>query len=226
MKVVGWEGMTGVTLFLIILPVLQFVPCEAEICNNGVVEDSKLALIQISQSGLLLFFVIANIVLVGGMNGLGMVITKHASSANRVTLSQVKTVIVWVFFLVVPLIVDLGVQEEFSFLQLGGFIVMLFGVVIYNEILILPVLGLDSYTKKNLEKIHLRTKSLNPKSEEFGDGNSFIEDIDETNVTSDYIPTSPSRSDYQKNYRRLRESMSTKVGDVSRPDAYIKIEEN
>jgi len=55
------------------------------------------------------------------MNGLGMAVTKYASAANRVTLQQSKTVIVWVFFLIVPI----RGKETFKFLQLIGFIIML-----------------------------------------------------------------------------------------------------
>jgi drug/metabolite transporter (DMT)-like permease len=156
MKVVGWEGLTGVCFFVCLLTILQFIPCDASICSNGVVEDSILALTQISQSAELIIYSILNIFLVAGMNGLGMVVTKYASAANRVTLQQSKTVIVWVFFLVVPRIVTLRVKEDFYFLQLGGFIIMLLGVILYNEILEVPILGFNLYTKAGLSRNKMR----------------------------------------------------------------------
>mmetsp|Transcript_15363 Transcript_15363/g.15241 ORF Transcript_15363/g.15241 Transcript_15363/m.15241 type:complete len:160 (-) Transcript_15363:17-496(-) len=93
------------------------------------------------------------------MNGLGMEVTKHASAANRVTLTQIRTVIIWLFFLIFPLIFDLRVSESFQFLQLGGFIIILIGVVIYNEVVTIPFFGLDKNCKKNRSYANLRTSS-------------------------------------------------------------------
>jgi len=137
MKVVGWEGITGTILFAILLPILQFVPCNASMCSNGVVEDTRLAFSQIGKSPVLIIFICFHVVGIAGMNGLGMAVTKYASSASRVTLSQGKTVLVWLFFLIVPTFSNIK-GEKFSFLQLGGFVVMVFGIIVYNEILILP----------------------------------------------------------------------------------------
>ena len=44
LKVVGWEGFWGVLLFLIILPIFQFIKCaDPKICPYGYLEDSNLA---------------------------------------------------------------------------------------------------------------------------------------------------------------------------------------
>lgn len=121
MKVVGWEGITGVIFWCITLCILQFIPCDSPICSNGVIEDSRFAFEQLGGSGELIVYVLANVVLVGAMNGLGMAVTKYATAANRVTLQQTKTVIVWLFFLIIPI----RGQESFKILQLIGFVVML-----------------------------------------------------------------------------------------------------
>jgi len=75
----------------------------------------------LSNSWPLGIFIFLNIILVAGMNGLGMVVTKYASAANRVTLQQSKSVIVWVFFL----LYKGGGHENFKIMQLCGFIVLL-----------------------------------------------------------------------------------------------------
>jgi len=41
---------------------------------------------------------------------------------------------------------------KFSWLQLIGFILLVFGTLLYNEILILPILGFNEYTKQALER--------------------------------------------------------------------------
>lgn len=139
--------------------------------------------------------------MVGGMNGLGMIITKFASAANRVTLSQSKTVIVWVFFL----IYRGGGHENFKWLQFAGFIVMLLGVILYNEVIVLPFFGFDKNTKSAIEKRKLGRASLIEGIE----GNLEItEDGDTANGAALY--TSPKGYDTQRNYQRLGNHLEEK----------------
>ena len=63
---------------------------------------------------------------------------------------MMRNLFIWVFFILVP--VDGIYLEEFSYLQLGGFILLAIGILVYNEILILPFFGLNKYTKIALEK--------------------------------------------------------------------------
>ena len=230
MKVVGWEGITGVIFFCILLSILQFIPCEADLCSEtGVVEDTHLAFRQIFASTELLLYCLANIILVAGMNGLGMVVTKYASAANRVTLQQTKTVIVWVFFLVVPRIWTMRVSENFSWIQLVGFIIMLLGVVLYNEIVEVPFLGFNLYTKAGLERTKLRGRSLNYDEQDDEEDVDF--DINKSEAltatdASNYVPTSPNRYDYQRNYKRLKDNMEDKAGAADTGADYIRIEED
>ena len=41
--------------------------------------------------------------------------------------------------------------ESFTVLQLIGFILLVFGTFVYNEIIVLPFLGLDKNTKAKLK---------------------------------------------------------------------------
>ena len=109
----------------------------------------------IGESVPLLVLVLLNILFVGCMNGLGIIVTKYASAANRVTLQQTKNVLVWIFFLAY----QGGGHETFKWLQLVGFIVMVAGVVLYNEIIELPLLGFNQYTKSAIERRKLEEGS-------------------------------------------------------------------
>ncbi len=40
--------------------------------------------------------------------------------------------------------------DHFSWYQLSGFIILIFGVFLYNEIIVIPVLGFDRYTRLGL----------------------------------------------------------------------------
>lgn len=219
MKAVGWEGIFGTILFAILLVIFQYVPCGAEICSRGVIEDSRFALQQMFASTELFIYVVANIFLVGGMNGLGLIVTKYASSANRVTLQQTKVFLVWLFFLLLPV----RGREKFSFLQLGGFVVIIMGVILYNEILELPILGFNMYTKSALERRKLRAKSLNPDDQDAEHYDEEIEDVVTQDATN-YQPTSPSRYDYQRNYNRLKHHMEDKAGKSTQNGAYMKMD--
>jgi len=72
--------------------------------------------------------------------------------------------IVWVFFLVVPT----NIPEEFSGLQLAGFIIMVLGTLIYNEVIVLHTMGFDEHTKEYFEKKKLEDegKKLNDSTNE------------------------------------------------------------
>ncbi len=55
------------------------------------------------------------------------------------------------------------IKEEFTVLQLFGFMTLFMGVVIYNEILTIPFFGFNKYTKKAIaarEDMKVERKSL------------------------------------------------------------------
>lgn len=56
----------------------------------------------------------------------------------------------WVFLMVVP--VNGELLEKFNPLQLGGFIIVTFGVLVYNEILVIPYFGFGDNTKFKIEQ--------------------------------------------------------------------------
>ena len=80
---------------------------------------------------------------VGGVN-----ITKYGSAAQRIVTDQVRNITVWVYFLVIPVYGRyLETLSIYSILQLVGFIILLMGVLVYNEIIVLKFWDLAKYTK-------------------------------------------------------------------------------
>jgi hypothetical protein len=45
-----------------------------------------------------------------------------------------------------------GKREEFHFLQLAGFILLVIGTLVFNEIVIVPYFGFDKNTKPAIAK--------------------------------------------------------------------------
>ena len=147
------------SFFIILLPIFEFIPCNADmdkvenICSlnedgDYFVETSVLAIKQMFVQVPMFFFVFGQTLSIALFNYYGILISKFASSATRSVMDSTRTVLVWVFFLLVPL---QGATEQFSGLQLCGFTVLLVGQLIYNQLMTVNVAGLDYYTIKKVK---------------------------------------------------------------------------
>jgi len=81
---------------------------------------------------------------IAGFNVTGVMITKYASAAQRSTIDTCRTVVIWAVFLL------LG-KEKFLAGQLFGFAILLFGTLVYNEIIEIPIEFMSYNTKANIE---------------------------------------------------------------------------
>jgi drug/metabolite transporter (DMT)-like permease len=179
LKAVGWEGIWGASLYLILLIIFQFIPCDATlpispitktICSHDDNDEWKLentvfAFRQMGDNGALLFFVILYVCSIAVFNFVGISVTKYASSPARAVVDTVRTIFVWIFFLM-PFINECD-RESFNWLQLVGFVVLVLGTVVYNEVLVLPFAGFNEYTKEALKgKSVYEKQSLDTKKTE------------------------------------------------------------
>ena len=78
-------------------------------------------------------------------NFFGISVTKFASAAQRSTIDSLRTLFIWMFFLFQPS--DKPYREIFYWEQLIGFIILVFGTLVYNEIVVLPFCGFNLWTK-------------------------------------------------------------------------------
>ena len=72
------------------------------------------------------------IVSIACFNATGVSITKYASAAQRSTIDTCRTLFIWVISLATG-------QENFNWLELGAFFLLVFGTMVYNEIIIVPI---------------------------------------------------------------------------------------
>ena len=128
LKVVGFQGVFGVWIYLVFLPIAYFIKWHGDLCPSGRLENSLTALKGLGQNYVLLLLVISLMLDISLYNALGNSITKYASWSNRATVNTTKVVLVWVFFLMYR--GDGG--EEFHWLQFGGFILIVIGTFIFN----------------------------------------------------------------------------------------------
>lgn len=134
---VGIEGVCGFFYYLILLPVLYFIPCSEDFCINGHVEDTILAFEQIADNYILAFTWAISMLSVSLFNWTGISTTKYAGSLARSTIDTSRTFFVW------SVCILLG-WEKFLWPQLIGFFFLAFGTLVYNEVIVLPF---DSFRK-------------------------------------------------------------------------------
>lgn len=134
--VVGYEGIWGVVFNVPMLVIFNLIPCSnAQLCNGGVIENSLNALKELSMSPAQSIYTFLLVPLVLLFNTSGTTVTSYGSAAARTTLEQVRNFLVWVFFMFVP--VNGKYVDHFTWLQLIGFVVLISGILFFNEIVTL-----------------------------------------------------------------------------------------
>jgi drug/metabolite transporter (DMT)-like permease len=148
-QVVGLEGLSGVTICItIVLPILTSIACPAAMINTdscpfGTLESVSFAIEQICQSWKLILAILGYIFSIALFNFFGISITNFASALSRSTIEVIRNCTIWIF----SLLFGWEKLRWMSFLQLGGFITLTFGSLLFNEIIILPIMGFNLYTK-------------------------------------------------------------------------------
>ena len=152
LKAVGVEGLSGCIYFAFLLPILYLIPCyNTDLCSgNGHVEDATYAVKQLALSAPLLLSSLACIFSISFFNWSGLSVTKNASSLARSTIDTSRTVFIWAAELI------LG-WEDFSSVQLCGFILLVLGTFIYNEVLVIPWLGFKESVSQHQDEMANKT---------------------------------------------------------------------
>jgi drug/metabolite transporter (DMT)-like permease len=145
LKVAGWEGVWGTLIYSVILVILQFIECTGKLCPQGRLDNSERTFEQFGDNSWLILFTICLLITHCLYNGFGVSVTKYASSASRSTMNSCKTAVVWVFFLIYR---GPG-HETFLWLQFFGFIILILGTLIFNEIIVIPLFGFNTNLRKH-----------------------------------------------------------------------------
>lgn len=166
-QLVGFEGLFGLIACTILITIFSFISCDfsekfkKNVCfsdkdDNSHFEDPIYAFRQMWENKLILIFIILFIVAAAVYNIVGVQVIEVANMTTRGVADTVRTVVIWLFFLFIHPVKD--TQETFYPLQLVGFILLVTANIIYNEILEIPFLGLNKYTRRNLEKMEKEQK--------------------------------------------------------------------
>jgi drug/metabolite transporter (DMT)-like permease len=121
LQVLGMEGLFGIFIATVILAVLQPLGHA----------NTPGALHQIKSSPVLMLSIFGSMVAVALFNFAGATVTQKSSAVARTTIKISSTITIWMCELAFG-------WNTFSLLQLGGFIFVASGTVIYNNIVVLP----------------------------------------------------------------------------------------
>ena len=127
LQVVGLEGTWGFLLTTTLLVIFYFIPGK----DCGRFEDALEAFVQLYNSWVLLLAIIGSIVSIAFYNFFGISVTKFISAATRTTIDSCRTLFIWIISMAVG-------WEKFHWLELGGFVVLVLGAFIFNEVLRIP----------------------------------------------------------------------------------------
>eukprot|EP01128_Nolandella_sp_AFSM9_P009779 TRINITY_DN640_c8_g1_i1.p1 TRINITY_DN640_c8_g1~~TRINITY_DN640_c8_g1_i1.p1 ORF type:complete len:398 (+),score=78.51 TRINITY_DN640_c8_g1_i1:134-1327(+) len=142
LAVVGMEGLSGVVLMTaLILPTLYFLPATGEVGSNF--HDNSLdAIVQIANSQFLLVMTILYLFSIAFYNFFGLSVTKALTVVHRTLIDALRTIVVWLVNLIVYYVAGESYGEAWvtpwSFLQLGGFALLILGTLLYNEVIKVP----------------------------------------------------------------------------------------
>lgn len=119
-----------ITLAILLVPFYYIhVPPPFSDNSTGSLENAIDAVKKITQNWQIGTATGGTVLSIAFFNYAGISVTKEISATTRMVLDSVRTVVIWIFSLAIQ-------WQKFQLLQLGGFIVLLFGMCLYNDIII------------------------------------------------------------------------------------------
>ena len=168
LKVVGWEGFWGSLMYIPILIILYFIPCsDHHMCGDDRenVEDIGQAFSEMKSNGLIMFYTFAIFFCVAAFNTFGTTVTKYSSSLLRIVFDVGRILVVWFTFCMLY-IFDSNVGEKFLWMEVIGFIILVFSILVFNEIVVIPWWGFNKNLSKNRQVSYQQFDTLETDSEE------------------------------------------------------------
>eukprot|EP00770_Monocercomonoides_exilis_P003083 MONOS_3062.1-p1 / transcript=MONOS_3062.1 / gene=MONOS_3062 / organism=Monocercomonoides_exilis_PA203 / gene_product=integral membrane protein, putative / transcript_product=integral membrane protein, putative / location=Mono_scaffold00068:88169-89492(-) / protein_length=343 / sequence_SO=supercontig / SO=protein_coding / is_pseudo=false len=138
MAIVAWEGFWGFcTCTFLCMPIVYFVRTTP---GDGLQEDIADTFVMMANSPVIIVFALAFVCSILLFNIFGMFITEVTSALTRNVLEPMRTMLVWITSIILYYASKEKDREtsggepwsNWSYMQLGGFVVMTVGVMTYN----------------------------------------------------------------------------------------------
>ncbi|KXL44134.1 MAG: hypothetical protein FE78DRAFT_81164 [Acidomyces sp. 'richmondensis'] len=132
-RVVGWEGLFGFLVTLIGMGVLHAAIGQTAAGRGGYF-DARAGFNQMFHHRAIAVTSLLIMISIGGFNFFGLSVTRQISATSRSTIDTCRTLFIW--------IVSLGLGwETFKWLQVLGFILLVWGTGVFNEIVAPPTMA-------------------------------------------------------------------------------------
>ena len=126
LKVVGWEGLFGFIITMLGFAVLHWTIGSTEKGQYGYF-DAVEAWRQVTHYRAIAVSSILIMISIGGFNFFGLSVTRSISATSRSTIDTCRTLFIW--------IVSLALHwETFKWLQIVGFMLLVYGTFLFNDI--------------------------------------------------------------------------------------------
>jgi hypothetical protein len=153
LEVVGYEGLFGLCGYLVLLPIITFIPCSfgAEACvftEQGFpfLERPFAYFSEAFSNGGLLFFCILGIFSIATFNITGVTVTKYINALARSIGDVTRTILVWGIGIIITVTAG-ATYPNYKWellnggaiaLELLGFVILVSGNLVYNQIIKIP----------------------------------------------------------------------------------------
>jgi len=127
---VGLEGFFGFTVLALLLIPMSYLPAGTTfgVPPSYMLEDSLDAFKQMANNHMIILGLVGTIFSIAFFNYAGVTVTKEISATTRMVLDSMRTLVIW--------IVSLAVKwQDFFYLQVIGFILLILGMALYNDVL-------------------------------------------------------------------------------------------
>lgn len=156
MLLVGLEGLWGLFFYVILVPILSLTPPGTTPFAKIWHEDFYDSIVKISHSPTLVVLIVLYVIAVGTLNVTANYVTKHLSAVMRSIVETLRTLGVWMLGLFVYYALRWqGVNSPgeqwtvYSWLELLGFVLMVYGTLAYKKIWTIPIHALYSTEERD-----------------------------------------------------------------------------
>ncbi|KAL4896593.1 hypothetical protein BDV59DRAFT_171026 [Aspergillus ambiguus] len=131
LRVVGWEGVFGFSVTVLASIILHFAVGRTPAGRNGYFDATEGWRQVLSNTNVMISSVLI-MISIGGFNFFGLSVTRSVSATSRSTIDTCRTLFIWLVSLA------LG-WESFKWLQVLGFVLLVYGTFLFNDIVRPPL---------------------------------------------------------------------------------------